>query len=337
MNRRPAAGVSALAFIVLVAMNCVQPVPAQASGEREKLLVSTSWLAGHIQDPDLVLLHVGDPAEYDQAHLPGAQLISLHDLSQPMAMRRPPGETPPGPAPAPDGLVLEMLPAEELRQHLESFGISDTSRVVVYFGNDWVSPSTRVIFTLDYAGLGEHAVLLDGGQPAWVRDGHAVTAEVPAKRTGKLAPLHLRPSVVDAGFVLAHREAPGYVVIDARDGSFYDGIDQGGSPEHPQRAGHIAGARSLPFSSTTSDDLHLLPPAELQKLFDRAGAKKGDVIVGYCHIGQQATAMLFAARTLGYDVRLYDGSFQDWSRHADYPVEVSPRGSPTAPAEPAKP
>jgi thiosulfate/3-mercaptopyruvate sulfurtransferase len=49
--------------------------------------------------------------------------------------------------------------------------------------------------------------------------------------------------------------------------------------------------------------------------------KAGDTVIGYCHVGQQATAMLFAARTLGHPVLLYDGSFEDWSRHADYPVE----------------
>ncbi len=48
------------------------------------------------------------------------------------------------------------------------------------------------------------------------------------------------------------------------------------------------------------------------------------MVIGYCHIGQQATAMLFAARTLGHEVRLYDGSFEDWSRHTEYPVEVPP-------------
>jgi thiosulfate/3-mercaptopyruvate sulfurtransferase len=50
--------------------------------------------------------------------------------------------------------------------------------------------------------------------------------------------------------------------------------------------------------------------------------KPGDTVVGYCHIGQQATGMLFAARSLGHKVLLYDGSFEDWSAHANYPVET---------------
>ena len=60
---------------------------------------------------------------------------------------------------------------EDFAARLQALGISDDSRVVVYYGKDWVSPSTRVIFTLDYAGLGDRASLLDGGMPAWVRDG----------------------------------------------------------------------------------------------------------------------------------------------------------------------
>ncbi|MFT3771643.1 MAG: rhodanese-like domain-containing protein [Minicystis sp.] len=61
---------------------------------------------------------------------------------------------------------------------------------------------------------------------------------------------------------------------------------------------------------------------ELAALFAKAGVKPDDGVIGYCHVGQQATAMLFAARRLGHDVRLYDGSFEDWSLyHPDYPVE----------------
>jgi thiosulfate/3-mercaptopyruvate sulfurtransferase len=64
----------------------------------------------------------------------------------------------------------------------------------------------------------------------------------------------------------------------------------------------------------TADDLRLKPRGELEALFRSAGVKPGDTVIGYCHIGQQVTAMLLAARTLGHPVLLYDGSFEDWSR-----------------------
>ena len=113
--------------------------------------------------------------------------------------------------------------------------------------------------------------------------------------------------------------AAGFAVIDARASSFYDGVQEGGPRDH-RMAGHIAGARTVPFTSVTTDGLKLKPAEELTAIFAKAGVKAGDTVVGYCHIGQQATAMLFAARTLGYPVLLYDGSFEDWARRG-YPVD----------------
>lgn len=277
------------------------------------LLVTVGWLAAHLTDPDLVLLHIGDRAEYDAAHLPGARFASLKELSLP--------------ATGPDDLRLQMLPPEQLRPRLEALGISDDSRIVAYFGSDWVSPATRLLFTLDYAGLGANAALLDGGQPAWVRAGHAVSAEVPAPRSGKLQPLQVRSSIVDEKFILEHLGKAGFALLDARDSVYFDGVETGGPKERPHRAGHIAGARSLPFSVITTDDLHLRSAEELRALFAGAGVQPGDVVVTYCHIGQQATAVLFAARALGHEVRLYDGSFEEWSRLPDNPVERSAEAS----------
>ena len=90
----------------------------------------------------------------------------------------------------------------------------------------------------------------------------------------------------------------------------------------PQRTGHIAGAKSVPFTEITDDNLKLKSVPELNALFAKAGVKPGDTVVGYCHIGQQATGMLFAARLTGHPVLLYDGSFEDWSAHTSYPVET---------------
>ena len=76
----------------------------------------------------------------------------------------------------------------------------------------------------------------------------------------------------------------------------------------------------MPFSDTVDQANRLKPAAELQKLFADAGVEPGDTVVAYCHIGQQATQVILAARTLGLKVLLYDGSFEEWSRK-DYPVE----------------
>ena len=277
------------------------------SAPREALLVSPSWLAQHLTDPNVVVLHVGDRAEYDARHIPGARLVATADLSISDRSGK--------------GLTLEVPPADDLRQRLMNLGISDNSRVIVYYGKDWVSPSTRVIFTLDYAGLGDATSLLDGGMDAWIRDGRPVTSDLPPARTGTLSPLGTRPLVVDAEFVRAHLTTPGFAVVDGRLPPFYNGAQTGGSASAPHRTGHIAGARSVPFSSMTDDQLKLRSTPDLEAAFTNAGVKRGDTVIAYCHIGQQATAVIFAARVLGHPVLLYDGSFEDWSRHADYPVE----------------
>ena len=214
-----------------------------------------------------------------------------------------------------------MFPADVLHEHLQALGISDRSRIIVYYGNDWVSPTTRVVFTLDYAGLGARTSVLDGGMGAWVREGNPVTDAVPQVRPGSLQPLHTRPIVVDAAYVRAHIGKAGTSIVDGRSASFYDGVQTGGGMDKPQRTGHIAGARSIPFTEIHDDQLMLKSPTELAAIFARAGVQPADTVIGYCHIGQQTTVMLFAARTLGHPVLLYDGSFEDWSRHADYPVE----------------
>jgi thiosulfate/3-mercaptopyruvate sulfurtransferase len=251
-----------------------------------------------------MLLHVGERKEYDEGHIPGARYISLQDISAP----RPADHT--------DGEILELPDPAVLRQKLEALGISDRSRIVVYFGKDWVSPSTRVVFTLDWLGLGDRTVLLDGGMPAWKASGGAVVTAVPAVKPGNLAVKPLKDLVVDGQWVRANARKPGYVLIDGRAQGFYDGVQKG-----MIKAGHIPGARNIPFTTVTNDSLRLESPARLRQLFERVGIKPGDTVVGYCHIGQQATAVLFAARTLGHKVLLYDGSFHDWEKR-DLPVET---------------
>jgi thiosulfate/3-mercaptopyruvate sulfurtransferase len=282
--------------------------------QRSQLLVSPAWLAQHINDPDVVLLQVGDAEEYMNEHLPRARFASLRAISRPETHDD-------------DNMLhLEMLPAETLRTALEKLGISDNSRVVVYYGSDWVTPATRVVFTLDYAGLGSRVVLLDGGMQAWKRSGGKVTDAVTPKTVGRLSPLQLRPLIVDANWVRANIGKPGIAVVDARAAGFYDGVQTGSGMSAPHRTGHIAGAKSVPFTGIANDQNVFRSQNELAALFAKANVKPGDTVVAYCHIGQQATGTLFAARLLGYQVRLYDGSFEDWSERSDFPVENPAQG-----------
>lgn len=156
---------------------------------------------------------------------------------------------------------------------------------------------------------------------AWVREGRQVTDAVPPARTGTLPSLDVHPVIVTAPFVRAHLGTAGFAVVDARTAPFYQGTQTGGSKERPHRTGHIAGALSIPFTEVFDDRLMLRSAADLAALFTRARVKRGDTVIAYCHIGQQATAVIFAARTLGHPVRLYDGSFEEWSRLPGMPVD----------------
>jgi thiosulfate/3-mercaptopyruvate sulfurtransferase len=294
--------------IAAVALSCAvagpRAMPAQmALAPSAPVVVSTEWLAAHLKDPNLVLLHVGEKAEYEAGHIPGARYVRLDDISVSDHDRD-------------GGLMLEMPQPDSLRARLEALGISDRSRVVVYYGNDWVSPATRVIFTLDYAGLGASSALLDGGMQAWNAEKRPLTNDPPKPARGQLAALRTKPIIVDAAWVKSRLGSPSLHLIDGRAAVFYDGVEKGGS-----RKGHVAGAKNIPYTEIADDRLYLKKPAELRALFARAGVAPGDTVVAYCHIGQQATAVLFAARSIGHPVLLYDGSYQDWSRRAELPVE----------------
>jgi thiosulfate/3-mercaptopyruvate sulfurtransferase len=292
-----------LASLVLLASTSL------ASGA--DMLVTTSWLAEHRGEKNLVLLHVGVPADFEKEHIPGALLVNPQDLAIPRTE---------------GALVLQLLPADHLRAKLESLGIGDDSRVVVYFGKDFVSRTTRVYFSLDAAGLGEKTSILDGGMPAWKAAGGAVVASSgdPAsaiqRKPGKITAKPHPELVADLDFVKANLTSSGIAIVDSRNTKFFDGADPGSTP----RAGHIPGARNLPFDTLVTEDNRMKSLAETARIFAAAGIKPGDTVVSYCHFGQQAAVVYFAAKRLGYKALLYDGSWDEWSRKSELPVEKSP-------------
>ena len=289
-----------LAGILLWASLAVAQPPGAPS------LVTPAQLEPMLADPGLVLLHVGDKAGYDAEHLPGARHIETRALAA---------------APQQGGLTLQLPLPADLEAKLEALGIGDTSRIVLYMGKDWVSPLTRIVFTLDYAGLGAKTMVLDGGMPAWKAAGKAVTMDVPgAPAPGSLTITPRAEAVADLAWVQSHAGTPGSVVIDARNTEFYTG--ENSSNGRIPRPGHVAGAVSLPYTSFVREDGTFKPRAELEAMLKAAGAGPGASIATYCHIGQQATVPYFVARMLGYDVRLFDGSYEEWARTESAPVKT---------------
>jgi thiosulfate/3-mercaptopyruvate sulfurtransferase len=166
---------------------------------------------------------------------------------------------------------------------------------------------------LQAAGLGARTRLLDGGSGAWVREGLPVTTELPPPaRPGRLTRPADRSVVVDHAWVQQRLGTSELRLIDARAPMFYQGPTFAMDNGQPHRPGHIPGARNIPFNALFSDSLTFLTRDELRRVFREAGVKPGETVVAYCHIGQQATVVLFAARLIGHPVKLYDGSFSDW-------------------------
>lgn len=267
---------------------------------RDTMLVTVDWLRLHRSDPALVLVQIGDKKEYDAAHIPGAQYLEYRDISTPHGQ----------------GLMLELPPMAQLVSVFERVGISGKSRVILYFGNDWITPTTRVYWTLDTMGLGGNTSILDGGLPAWRAAGESVTTEVKTAAKGSITPAPRTDIFADAAWVKSHLDQPNVTIIDARAHEFYTGEKSDGNP----RQGHIPGATNLSYLNVVDDKSKFKNSDALQDLFQKAGLKRGNTMVSYCHIGQRATVIYFTAKMLGYDARMYDGSWEDWSHRTDLPV-----------------
>ncbi|HYX69829.1 MAG TPA: sulfurtransferase [Terriglobales bacterium] len=291
--------------LLLPALGLCQSAPCGGHGDRNSMLVSTAWLAEHLHDPKLVVLAVGNKEDYDKGHIPGSIFLSYMDSH---LMK------------GPTGLTLEMPPMDQLAAFFGKAGVSNDSRIVLYQAKDWFSPTARVYLTLDAMGLAPQTSVLDGGFLLWSKEGRPVSTEEthPAK-PGAITPCPQGDIITDLADVKASVQHAGVAIVDARDQEYYTGKTQ---PDG-QRRGHIPGAGSLPFVNLWADDGRLKSADQLTALFHAAGVKPGDRVIVYCHIGQQASADYFAARTLGYDVRLYDGSWEEWSAHKELPAETS--------------
>ena len=274
--------------------------PARAS--RDSLLLTTAQLRERSARGGVVLLHVGERADFNAGHIPGAQYFPYEAISTPRG----------------NGLMLEIPAPATLDSVLESLGVSDGSRIVLYWGKDWYSPTTRVFMTLDYLGLGDRTSILDGGFAAWKAAGGPVTTEVTRVTRGTLTARPRSDVIVDAKAVQSAIGDSKVAIIDARDQRFYTGEAEG----MHAREGHVPSARNLPFNTLIDDSGAFKSRATLEAMLDAAGATTGKRVVSYCHIGQQATLVYFTARLLGRDARLYDGSWDEWSRRSELPIET---------------
>lgn len=279
-----------------IAMLLVAALPVASRAQTEgPLVVSTGWLASHLSNPSVVVIDVGmwsdtgDDKTYAEGHIPGTRVVKYSSL----VVER-------------DGLDEELPSVDQIRNALESAGVSDSTLVVVY-GSD-APAASRALFTLDYIGHHKFA-FLDGGIAKWKAEGRPLSRDVPIVKRGHITP-HPNPGVVvTADWITAHAKDPNIALIDTRtDGEYLGTGDRHGMPSE----GHIAGARQLQWEQLfESDKMTLKDAAALKKLYaDRI--QPGDTVVTYCWVGYRGSMTYFVARYLGYPVTLYDGSYQDW-------------------------
>ena len=243
------------------------------------------------------LVFVGQDGLSQTARWPGAVLVPLSTFS----IER-------------DGIPNEFPPADSLAALLEAAGVRGDQMVIV--GEP--IPAGRAWAAFDYLALGDRAALLNGG-PAALGNPPATGESVTGAESGKLDVDVRSDMIVNAEWVHARLEDPNVAIFDARPPAEFSGEIPGEGIERP---GHIPGAQNVFWQTlvVSPDHPRLKDEAELRRMFEEAGVDPGDTVVAYCRTGGQASFLYTVARHLGYDVRLYDGSFIDWSR-TEYPVE----------------
>ena len=274
-------------------------------------LVTTSWLAQHLNDPEIRIVESNeDVLLYDTGHIPGAVHIDWRaDLNDP--------------------LVRDYIGPQAFAGLCARHGISPETTVVFYGdkSNWWACYALWVFQLFGHT----KARVLDGGRAKWIADGHPLTKEVPSPaRCDYPVPPHRRDEEIRAFYAdtLAHMQAR-RPLIDVRSPKEYSG-ETTHMPEYPQegvlRGGHIPGAHSVPWATAANPDGTFKDAATLREIYtQKLGLKPDDDIVAYCRIGERSSHTWFVLKyLLGYsNVRNYDGSWTEWGNMVRSPIERS--------------
>lgn len=280
--------------------------PAFAQKGFKKIMVDQGWMQKHRADKNLVILHVGDSASYATGHIEGAQLIERKDFTVVVG-----------------NLYWELPELADFTATLRNFGVNDKSRIVIVHGTDGHAAGFRLYFTLDYFGLGNQTRILDGGMKGWRANSLATSTETFKAAPTEVAGLTLKPNMVikvDKDYVNANSLKDEINVIDARRANYYEGAED--TRDSYKRSGHIPGAENICWLDIVDENLFLKDLDTLKAYYEESGAKKKEEVVAYCHVGLRASVIYTIAKGLGYKVRLYDGSFNEWDTLSEeYPTK----------------
>jgi thiosulfate/3-mercaptopyruvate sulfurtransferase len=295
-------------------VNATQTVPADDASQLQSYahperLVTTEWLAEHLDDENLVIVESDeDVLLYETGHIPGAMKVDWHtELNDPVTRDYV------------DGAGFAALMSDK--------GISRDTTVVIYGDrNNWWAAYALWVFSL----FGHPDVrLLDGGRAAWVAEGRPLTTDVPTPARTEY-PVVDRDDTRIRAFkdgVAAHLGQP---MIDVRSPGEYSG-ELLHMPDYPQegavRGGHIPGAVNMPWARAAAEDGRFRSREELEQLYgEEAGLAPTDDVIVYCRIGERSSHTWFVlTHLLGYErVRNYDGSWTEWGNSVRVPIS---RGS----------
>ena len=288
----------ALCVATFLVLQCGVCCASDAAAHPE-MLVSTEWLASHLNDPKVVVLQAGeDRGGYNKEHIPGARFLDDNDYTT-----------------GHQGLMVELPTIEKLKQTFEDLGVSDDTRVILYT-TEWYPTAGRAFFTLDYLGHSNTA-LLNGSFAQWKAENRAVAAEAPKITKGSITPrVNESARALLENARAASELGSQAILVDSR-------------PQKRYAAGHLPGADHIFWEETVADRNNpvFLKPAELRKLFVSRGVAPDHKLITYCEIGLQASHMYFVAKYLGYEVSMFDGSFYQWNELEHLPVATgnSPR------------
>lgn len=273
-------------------------------------LVSTAWLAQHLDDPGLAIVDASlfmpadardAGAEFATAHIPGARLLDIEALSDHA-----------NPAP-------HMLPsAAVFSAAMVALGVGRDDRIIVY-DNSPLRSAARGWLMLRHFGA-ERVAILDGGMQKW-RAEHRPLEEGPARpRSARFDAVERADAIVTRLMLL---NGLGLPLLDARGRGRFEGSDP--DPRPGVAPGHIPGARNLPFGELYRPDGTLRSTAELDAAFTAAGVDPRAPFVASCGSGVTAASLISAARQLGgRDARLYDGSWSEWGADPATPKALGP-------------
>ena len=281
--------------------------PASKFGEyaRPEMLVSTDWLAEHLDDPGLVVAESDeDVLLYETGHIPGAVKLDWHtELNDPV--------------------TRDYVDGAGFARLMSAKGISRDTTLVLYGDkNNWWAAYALWVCTL----FGHpDARLLDGGRAKWIAEGRPLVTERPAAAAADY-PVVERDDTRARAFrdqVLGHLGRP---LVDVRSPGEYTG-ELLHMPDYPQegalRGGHIPGAVNIPWARAAAEDGTFRPRAELEAIYrEEAGLEPDDDVIVYCRIGERSSHTWFVlAHLLGYArVRNYDGSWTEWGNSVGVPI-----------------